>query len=236
LKSALLVAAERRELAGILRHCRRRKRLRWGIKYSWSAQLNGQRLLMVANGPGAALAREAVCRAFGQERADAVVSTGWCGALDPALKLGDIVVASRIDALDEQVGYNTEIPRTQRAYRLGRLISLDRVIQRAEEKAPLGAAGGVAVEMEAAAVASEARRLGAPFFCVRVVMDRAEEGLGLDFNRLRSPDGRFSRARILSAVLVRPRVLLPELIRLERRSRLAARALGDFVADCEFHL
>jgi hypothetical protein len=28
--------------------------------------------------------------------------------------------------------------------------------------------------------------------------------------------------------------VLPELIRIERRSRLAARALGDFIADCRF--
>jgi adenosylhomocysteine nucleosidase len=234
LKSILLVAAERRELAGILRHCRGRRRLDWPVDFAWSAELNGQRLVMVANGPGPALAGEAVRRAFAQARAEAVVSTGWCGALDPSFELGDILVSSRVEALDQQVRYNALIPRTERAYRSGCLISLDRVVHRVEEKAALRAAGGAAVDMEAAAVACEARRLGAPFFCVRVVMDRAGEGFALDLNWVRGPDGRFSRARVLGAVLVRPRLLMPELMRLERQCRLTARALGDFLADCRF--
>jgi len=234
LEKVLLVAAEGREFAGVLRHCRGGRRLGWPVEFARSAELNGQSLVMVANGPGPALAGEAVRRTFGQERVDAVVSTGWCGALDPSLNLGDILVASRVEALDQQVGYNAEIPRTERAYRSGCLISLDRVVHSVEEKARWRAAGAAAVEMEAAAVASEARRLGVPFFCVRVVMDRAQEGFALDFNRVRGPDGRFSRVRVLRAVLARPGLLMPELIRLERQCRLAARALGDFIADCRF--
>jgi hypothetical protein len=88
--------------------------------------------------------------------------------------------------------------------------------------------------MEAAAVASEARAAGIPFFCVRVVLDLAGEDLRLDLEAARDRQGRFSRSRILRAALARPRLLIPELIRLERRSRLAARALGDFVAECRF--
>jgi len=234
LEKVLLVAAERRELAGILRHCRGRRRLAWPVAFAWSAELNGKRLVMVANGPGPALAGEAVRKTFGQDRVDAVVSTGWCGALDPSLDLGDILVASRVEAMDQQVGYDAGVPRTERACRSGCLISMDRVVRSVEEKARLWAAGAAAVEMEAAAVASEARSWGVPFFCVRVVMDRADESFALDFDRMRGPDGRFSRARILRAVLARPGVLLPELIRVERRSRLAARMLGDFIADCQF--
>jgi hypothetical protein len=66
------------------------------------------------------------------------------------------------------------------------------------------------------------------------VLDAAGEGFCLDFNRLRGPDGRFSRARICEAALRRPLQAMPELVRLERRGRSAARALGEFFADCRF--
>jgi hypothetical protein len=83
-------------------------------------------------------------------------------------------------------------------------------------------------------VALQAQRAGLPFYCIRAVLDRAEEEFSLDFNALRSADGRFSRFRILKAALARPLARLPELVRMERRGRLAARALGDFVAECVF--
>lgn len=230
----LLVAAERCELKGILRRCRHADRLDWPLDFCERAELNGQSLIMVANGPGPVLAAEAVRQACDRERLDAVLSTGLCGALDPALRLGDVFVASRIEAPQAALSYTAGMPRTQRGYQSGCLISIDRVVQTVEEKARWRATGAAAVEMEAAGVAAEARKADLPFFCVRVVMDQADESFALDLNSLRRPDGRFGRPRILRAALARPRVLLPELIRIERRSRLAARALGDFIADCRF--
>lgn len=230
----LLVVAERRELTGILRRCRQVARLEWPLEFSARAELNGQSLIMLANGPGPALAAEAVRQACDRERVDAVLSAGLCGALDPALRLGDIFVASRVEDPQAAVSYTAGMPRTQRGYQSGCLISIDRVVQTVEEKARWRAMGAAVVEMEAAGVAAEARKANLPFFCVRVVMDEAKESFALDLNSLRRPDGRFSRPRILRAVLARPGVLLPELIRIERRSRLAARVLGDFIGDCRF--
>ena len=113
-------------------------------------------------------------------------------------------------------------------------MSMDRVVTTVAEKRRLYAAGAAAVDMEAAAVALRALQEGLPFYCVRAVLDLASDGFMLDFNGLRSPDGRFSRMRILRAALARPWAAVPELMRLERRGRMAARALGDFLADCRF--
>jgi adenosylhomocysteine nucleosidase len=107
------------------------------------------------------------------------------------------------------------------------------VVATIEEKKRLRASGAV-VEMEAAGVAARAAKHGLPFFCIRAVLDGAEEGFAVDYEALKNKDGRFSRPRILRAALARPWALLPELIRLERHGRVAARALGDFVADCRF--
>jgi adenosylhomocysteine nucleosidase len=108
------------------------------------------------------------------------------------------------------------------------------VAQTVEEKTALRALGGSAVEMEAAAVGLRARKWGVPFYCVRGVTDLAGEDLELDFNAARAGDGHLSTARILWATARRPRRLVAELYRLRRRSRAAAGALGEYLADCQF--
>jgi nucleoside phosphorylase len=103
-----------------------------------------------------------------------------------------------------------------------------------EEKSGLARTGAIAVEMEAEALAERAESWGVPFYCVRIVTDTAAEVLPLDFNALRDADGRFRRSRILLAALRRPGVLVPRLMRLDRRCRDASVVLGDFIADCRF--
>ena len=110
---------------------------------------------------------------------------------------------------------------------------MDSVVFTAEEKTGLGKAGADAVEMEAAAVGERAKRYNIPFYAVRVVTDTCDEGFPLDFNRMRCDDGRFSRTRILAAALRRPRIF-PELMKLNKRTKRAAQALGEFLADARF--
>ncbi len=232
MRTILLIAAEGREFAGLLRHCRGVARLPWRVDFARSAEVDGLRLLMVANGPGPKLAGEAMAVALCGSRPDAVVSTGFCGALDATLGVGDVLVASSVRRECEE--YGAAVPLTSRAFRTSPLISTGRVVGSASEKRLLRASGAAAVDMEAAAVAKRAGEAGLRFYCVRVVLDRADEGFCLDFEQLRSSDGRYSRPRILRAALRRPARSLPQLIRLERRARVAARALGDFLADCQF--
>ena len=67
-----------------------------------------------------------------------------------------------------------------------------------------------------------------------LVTDLADEDMANDFNRALRPDGHFGTMSILIGALRRPRVCLPELLRLRNRCAMAARALGDFIADCRF--
>ena len=88
--------------------------------------------------------------------------------------------------------------------------------------------------MEAAGVAQRAQTLGLPFFCVKAVTDLAGETMANDFNAVLRSDGRFDTIGILASSLRHPWVRLPELFRLRSRSLLAARSLGEFIADCRF--
>jgi adenosylhomocysteine nucleosidase len=229
----LIVAAEPRELRGILRQCRGVKRLPWPMWFARSGRLNGSRLTMVANGPGPDLAAKAIRLALERSQPDAVISAGYCGALDPGLAAGEVFVAVRIEAGGST--YAGTIPQTDvPTLRTGTLASQDRMIGTVAEKARIRQSGAAAVDMEAGAVALEACRHKLPFYCIRVVLDRAVEGFELDFNLFRDTDGRFSRSRILKAALKRPVACVPELIKLERRGRLASRKLGEFLGTCAF--
>jgi adenosylhomocysteine nucleosidase len=229
----LVVAAEPRELRGIVSRCRGVARLSWPVTFARAGELNGNRLLLLANGPGPDLVARAVTVALERSRPDAVISTGYCGALDEGLAAGELFVALKVEA--GSASFAAAIPSAGgRTWHSGTLASLERVVVSLAEKRRLHETGAAAVDMEAGAVALEAQRAGLPFYCIRAVLDRADEEFSLDFNALRSTDGRFSRLRILKAALARPLARLPELLRIERRGRLASRALGDFVAQCVF--
>ena len=220
----LMVAAEAREFEGILKRAGEVRALPWqGAAFSREAVWKNSRWLLIANGPGPRLVERALDRRNdGKHAVDRILSIGFCGALDPTLQIGDIVVSG-------EVPIGLEGSSVQ-----GDVVSVDRVAFTAREKSDLRAATGAAVvEMESAAVAQKAREWDVPFGCVRVVSDVAEDDLPLDFNRYRDVDGRFERTRIALAALGRPFTVLPGLVRLDRDCRRAAERLGEFFANCE---
>ena len=229
----VFVAAERRELDGLLVHVDEITELNWPVDFARRGRLNGVQIVMVANGPGPKLAGDAVDAvehdaAERNEDMDALVSIGFCGGLQPSLGACDIFVASQVNGVVPALA-----PASAGPFKTGKLLSIDRVVSTAAEKAVL-AQNADAVEMEAAAVADRAKRHNVPFYAVRVVTDTFEESFPLDFNAVRSEDGRFSRARILAAALRNPATVIPELIKLNKRTKRAAQALGDFLADARF--
>jgi nucleoside phosphorylase len=229
----VFVAAERRELEGLLVHVDEVKRLRWPLDFARQGLLNGSQIVMVANGPGPKLAGEAVDVVQQSKQMDSLVSIGFCGALKLSLAPCDIFVASEVAGIAGAL-----MPASSRPFKTGKLLSIDRVVSTAVEKVQLGQAGADAVEMEAAAVALRAQKYNVPFYAVRVVTDTADENFPLDFNRMRSRGGnnagRFSRGKIIAAALRNPATVFPELLKLNKRTKRASQALGDFLADARF--
>ena len=119
-----------------------------------------------------------------------IINTGFCGALDPALRVGDIVVsatftlprepltAREIEFLRSTVVAVTSAEKSAVARK-------DRRHRRSRWKRP-----------RCKKIAPE---WGVPFYCIRAVSDAAAEDMPLDFNLYRDADGRFSRCRIALA-------------------------------------
>ena len=226
------MGAEAREFSGVLKFCREVSPLGWPVYWSRGALMNGREVLMAANGAGAARAAAAVEAAHTAGRVDLICSMGFCGALEDDMQVGDIFVAERVQA--DGVEYAAAQPATERPHHTGMLASIQHVAQTADEKASLRRRGASAVEMEAAGAAAAARGLGLPFYCIRSVTDLARESFGLDLNSALRSNGKFATMQLIAASCRRPLTLLPELLRLGRRSYTAARTLGEFLADCRF--
>ncbi len=219
MRTWLVVAAEAREFSGILKRFGPAVKIGFGgAQFAREVLRDGDRWLLVANGPGPRLVEEAL----GQKMdVNGIINTGFCGALDPSLDIGDIVVWG-------------DVPCGSRVAR-GEISSSDRVVVTAEEKRRLHEkTGAIAAEMEAGAVKRIAAQWQVPFYCVRAVSDTAREDMPLDFNLYRDRAGRFSLPRIALAAVRRPFTRVPALRRLEANCNVASESLGAFFADCRF--
>lgn len=232
--TVLVVAAEAREFAGLCQLVGSGKALSWPVAFARAIQRPEGVWVLVANGPGPKLAREAATVAGQRMKVDRVISAGFCGALDPAFRVGEVFAAGVVEDAQEGSVYPAELPRGTRKYASGRLISMDRVIVQQRERQDLWRKGWAAVEMEAAGVAAWTAERSLPFACWRVVSDSGQESFSIDFNQMRRSDGRFAISRITAQALLHPIRVAPELIRLQRQASVAARAWGEFFAQCEF--
>lgn len=228
----LLIAAEPREFQGLLKFCRNVRRLAWPVHWARAVELNGRESWLVANGAGPARAAQAVDVAQSFGKPDLICSMGYCGALVEEMNAGAIFVAERVETCDKE--YVTVRPECGQPFHTGVLSSIAHVAQVAEEKKELGRRGASAVDMEAAGVAAKAEELRIPLCCIKSVTDLAGESFHLDLNRALRSDGRFDTMQLIAASCRRPLKLLPELLRLGKRSHTASRALGEFIGHCRF--
>jgi len=195
---------------------------------------------LVQTGVGPEKARLAAARLFAHQSFSLAVSTGFACALITteigALLVGRDVVASAGQGKDSSPP--VEVPGNEREIMLkrlaegtgqpghiGRFVSTDRIIPSAAEKRHFASTtAAIGLDMESAALATEAQRARVPFVIVRTVSDLLDEDLPLDFNLFLRPTGWLKG---LAALIGNPSSLAG-LNRLRRQSRAAAQNLTIF--------
>lgn len=177
----------------------------------------------VVTGVGAQRAVRALEAAVSERRPDLVVSAGFAGALDPSLRVGDVVRASRV--IDEQGGTETVADGDGRT-----LLSLDRVASVEEKRRLHAATAAHAVDMESLALARRARELGVRFAAIRAISDPADFALPPESERWVGPEGAPRVGEVMRWAGVRPsRIAL--LLRLKSHADLAGRRLAEAFAS-----
>ncbi len=221
-QSLLFIAADPRECTGLLSHWEQVQPLQLPVHWARTGRWKGREVTAIANGAGAERAFAAVLVA---PKSSAVCNIGFCGALDESLQIGDVFVATEIrNGTDSWPALLPDTPNSP----TGVVASIDHIAQTAAEKSNLRASGASIVEMEAAGVARASEDLDLPFYCIRAVSDLAHEDFVNDFNSALMPDGRFS------AIALVKQLKFGELLQLKRRTDLASKNLGDFLAASTF--
>lgn len=162
-------------------------------------------------------------------RYSAIVSFGISGALDPALRPGDVVVADEIKSDTETLPLAPALARalTGRLSRNGRaavcatIVGTNAPVIEAAMKATLRrTTGAAAVDMESHVAANFAVAAGLPVCAVRVISDPAERSLPQLAMRATRPDGRVDLPAICASVARNP-AQIPLLIKAGRDARIA---------------
>ena len=157
------------------------------VHWARTGRWKGREVIAIANGAGADRAFAAVLVA---PKSSAICNIGFCGALDEALRIGDVVVATEVrNGTQTLARALPDAPRSPRPAPSPPSTTSPRPPRKNSNLRPTGAS---IVEMEAAGVARAAEDLDLPFYCIRAVSDLAAEDFANDFNAALRPDGRFS--------------------------------------------
>jgi len=219
-----IIAAMEREVAPLITGWRVREIEHSGRSYRLfenCATENG-RTVLVISGMGAEAARRATEAVIQVARPMRVLSVGFAGALDPSLKIADVVEPRVIVNAADGV-------RTESGSGEGTLVSYGAVASREQKERLAKAYSGTAVDMEAAAVAQGAQARGVEFAALKAISDAADFSMP-PVERFVSGDGQFRSAGFALHVALRP-WLWKRTIALARNSARASRALCAAIID-----
>jgi adenosylhomocysteine nucleosidase len=178
---------------------------------------------VLVTGMGRRNTEHSIALALQSERPARVFTCGIAGALNPALRIGDVVFQTRDEQIAEQL--------RRAGARKGAIVCEDRVAITPEEKAALrGRTGADAVEMESACIQDACEQKRIVCATVRAISDTADDRLPLDMNKLWTGGKNLNPLKLTFAVLASPHKI-PALMRLGKHSAIATRQLARVLRE-----
>ena len=174
---------------------------------------------MIITGMGRRNTSEQFRQALERLNPECVLTCGFAGALNPSLKIGDVLYDE-----DFEAGFGEKLKAL--GARPGTFHCSTRVAVTVAEKAELRRTTGAdAVEMESSVIRTLCRERKISSATIRVISDTANEDLPLDFNVLMTSQQKISLPRLVFALLKSPQKV-PRLMHLQSNTRAAARRLA----------
>lgn len=175
------------------------------------------------SGAGAEAAAKHIARVL-TDRPALVIAAGFAGGLDPALRVGDLVVATNFS--------DHEVSARARGVTRGAFAHAGLPVESVAAKAALArATDAIAVDMESPPVAAACARAGVPLLVVRAISDPAGEPLPVPFAEWFDLARQRPRpARLVAWLLLHPTHIAP-FARFVRGLAPARRALAEFLMD-----
>jgi adenosylhomocysteine nucleosidase len=183
--------------------------------------------VIACGGHGVVLER-ALEAAIAERRPRALLSVGIAGALDPGLRVGDLVADGDEAWCAALIAEARPTPGPASPSlappRRGGVRGVDQPAASIEEKAALRATGAAAVDMESHIVARVAAAHNLPYAVFRIISDTASHTLPPAARVPLNEDGTVNLPAVLAALARNP-AQLPALIRTARDANLALKTL-----------
>jgi adenosylhomocysteine nucleosidase len=197
--------------------------------------LEGKRIVVVESGVGKEPAARAAEALILGHRPRWLISAGYAGALDKRLERGDILLANQIvDAAGRSFEIDfklaPEVVASTKHLHVGRLLTVDHVIEDPREKQALGAThAALAADMETIAVAEVCRNEKTRFLAVRVVSDTADQSLPRDIDYLVRRRTAASRLGAAAGAILRRPGSIKDMWQLKEDALVASDRLAAFL-------
>ena len=187
------------------------------------ARIARRRFSRVAVGGGTAAGAALAAERLTMQGAQALVSFGLAGGLDPMLRPGTVIVPATVVTAGRHLATDPGLNAMFGDDTGHALLGADGIAATAESKRYLFLATGcAAVDLESGSVATVAERHGVPFAVLRAICDPAERDLPPAALGALNDGGAIGLLRVIGSVIGRPRQI-PALVRLGRDAA-AARA------------
>ena len=223
-----IITAMPEEARAILKNAEGLQKSQHGQRSVFSCRIAGHDITLVEAGMGMLNAGWAATE-LAVQSPDLIISAGFGGGVLPGLNVGDVVVAEQVlhwtGSDFERVATEMYAPGNISLPVRGCFITSDGILNKNDLLGllPSGANRPV-VEMESAAVARVAVEHNIPFMGIRAISDPWNEELGFSIQDFCDEQLRVRPIKVLATILRRP-IIIPQLIRLARNSRVAARSL-----------
>jgi nucleoside phosphorylase len=174
---------------------------------------------VIVTGMGSGNTERTLAAALKESEPALVLTCGLAGGLDPALTHNTVLFETSDAALAARL--------SSTGLRAARFHCASRIAVTAAEKAAMRRETGAdAVEMESECVHGLCRLHGVRCATVRVISDTADENLPLDFNALTTSEMNMDFGKLALALAKSPG-RIPSLLRLQRQTAMAAKALAE---------
>jgi adenosylhomocysteine nucleosidase len=226
-----IVCALPLELQPFLARCERVRKYTGGDFTFRGGLYDGIRIVVAESGTGRTRARRAAQALVDAHHPAWVLSCGFAGALHADVKIGQIVVADRLLALDRPpVQIDLKMPADPaRGLHVGTLLTCDEIVRTIADKQTLAAkTGAMAVDMESHAVGEFCRDRQFRSLAVRVITDDLSRDLPPEVLSVFGGSGAVRFGAVVGALWKRPSSY-QDLLQLREVAASAADRLADFL-------
>lgn len=198
--------------------------------------LKGRSVVLVQAGAGCLAAARGTQALIAGHRPKWVISAGFAGGLDPKLGRGDILMVDSVtDASGRKLAIDLKVSPESLAgtprLHVGRLLTVDSIVRRAEEKRALGQAhAALALDMETWAVAEVCRQDKVRFLAVRIISDTVDDELPAEVEPLVRQKTRAARLGAAAGAIFHRPSSVKDMLKLKENALVASDRLARFLA------